>query len=172
MTRLISSLLFVLVAIQISSLRAQSGGNPRSGFSLTLRQLPHVAGKPETMLGLDVKYTNISNKKEYEAMCGTYGALYHLAVTYNGVTVKESEEDRKRRIVAQSNTCRFMSGTQRDLEPGQSRDDILSYDAVKPGTYVFSVDVDTDPLNPKSNANVKSNSITVVMPSPGVATPK
>jgi hypothetical protein len=159
--------LLVLFAVQMLPLDAQTTKSVAPGFRLTLSLGRHSGEIPKKFQVLLIAYTNISDKVEYENMCGNFGNLYHLAVTYNGVPQIESEDIQKERKIRQSGRCHNFSGPQRNLQPGESREDNLYYDTTRPGIYVFTVDVDTSPLDAQNNVTVTSNTITVVVPAPG-----
>jgi hypothetical protein len=117
---------------------------------------------PGSTKALDVKYTNISKKVDYGNFCSIFGEMYHLAVVYNGVPEKEPEDVTKDRIAAQARRCQIAEGPTITLQPGESNEILLYYEATKPGRYEFTVDVDTDPLNPSKNTKVRSNTVTLI----------
>lgn len=134
------------------------------GFTLALS----VPRRDGTMVsyqqGLLVTYTNVSSAVAYESNCGAFGALYQLAVTYNGIPVKEPAEAQRHRKIAESGQCFGGSNPGRNLQPGQSRQDHIYYDTFKPGTYEFTVEQNSDPRHPKDNVTVRSNTVTIVVP--------
>jgi hypothetical protein len=142
----------------------QTANKPDPGFRLLLSKGFHGGEIAATTTVLDVKYTNTSNAIDYGHFCARFGEIYRLDVVYNGIPVKEPKEVTRRRVALQSGFCREAEGPGRNLQPGQSGDDILYYDTTKPGTYTFTADVDTDPLDPDDNVRVRSNTVTIVVP--------
>ena len=114
-----------------------------------------------------VTYTNLSQHVDAETTCSAFGAFYHLRVVFNGITEAETDASRKRRkdMEAAAPGC-IGSNPGRNLQRGQSRDDIIYYEKLKPGTYEFTVEQDGFPHDPKSNVVVRSNTVTIVIPEP------
>lgn len=140
---------------------------PEPGFTLTLSQA-HDGAISFPQIMLIVKYTNTSGRFKYSSRCAP--GLYKIVVVYNGVLQKEPEAAKKRREKLEDGYCLGMP-PRRNLQPDQSREDSLYYDATKPGTYQFTVERETEPHYPLINVTVKSNTITVVVPKQGSAPP-
>jgi hypothetical protein len=56
------------------------------------------------------------------------------------------------------------SGPMINVKPGQSKQNDLYSFAKEPGTYRFTVQLETNPCSPEKNITVKSNTLTIVVP--------
>lgn len=162
------SLIFAMLSVVII---AQTVGKPAPGFTLTLSVGRHSSEIPKNIRVLLVKLTNTSSDVNYEDACLAFHGWYNLTVVYNGVPVEDTDkqkEFKKQRATGECNGSR----TARNVKPGESRDDLFYYDTSKPGTYEFTVDRETFPMNPEKNVTVRSNTLTIVVPEPEAIVPR
>jgi len=147
---------------------AQSVDSADPGFTLTLSRGRHGGEFSKDTQVMVVRLTNTSKGINYEDTCSAFGGLYRLLVVYNGVPVEEPAAKQKERKASESGLCFGGSGSNpaRHLKPGEHRDDFLYYETKNPGTYEFTVERISIPGEPDKSVIVKSNSLTIVVPSP------
>lgn len=162
-----SCLLVAAFAMQTLTLCCQTERMSAPQFTLALKAGRHGGEIAKDTQVLVVTYTNLSQQVDAETSCSAFGAFYHLSVVFNGILEPEAEANRKRRkdLEAAAGRC-VGSNPGRYLQKGQSRDDIIYYEKLRPGTYEFTVEQDGFPLDPKSNVIVRSNTLTIVVQSP------
>lgn len=100
--------------------------------------------------------------------------MYNLEVLYNGVPVKETEAQKERRKKLEAGDCSHGGGSAvaELTKPGETRQDILYYYTAKPGTYEITATKETFPGHLERSVTVRSNTLTIVVPSPGHVAPK
>jgi hypothetical protein len=153
----------LLLMWQTVALHAQTPEEQAAGFKLTLFQSPIRYGVPKSEQVLVVSLTNISQRVMGDTVCSAFGAFYKLIVVYNGVPIEEKEEHRIHRKAMEKGPCSG-SNPGRRANPGQSLEDILYYETIKPGTYEFTVEREGLPGDPDKSVTIKSNTITIIVP--------
>jgi hypothetical protein len=161
--------LALLIAVTPSCLFAQieksiSDRWEEAPFRLELTSVQHTGEIRPTVLKLIVTLTNTSDSWILEDPCSFGGALYKLSVSYNGIPIQEPEEARLRREAkeegeAKGGICNGHGG--RSIKPGEHWEDVLYYEAAKPGTYKLTVERKEFSHGPEESTTIKSNTLTV-----------
>ena len=143
-------------------------------FRLELSRVPHSGEIRESVLKLVVKLTNTSTGWLSEDPCSAGGGLYRFTAVYNGVPIEETQEARSRREAreegeAKGGICTGHGG--RRIKPGEHWDDVLYYDAAKPGKYELRVERKDFVQSPPRIITVTSNTLTVVVDEPDSGRP-
>jgi hypothetical protein len=168
---LTSRLLVAAFAMPTLTLSCQTEQRSTPQFTLALRSGRHGGDIAKDTQVLVATYTNLSQYVDAETSCSAFGAFYHLSVVFNGITEAEADASRKRRKEMEAAAVCSGSNPGRNLQRGQSRDDIIYYEKLRPGTYEFTVEQDGFPHDPKSNMVVRSNTVTIVVPEPSTVRP-
>jgi hypothetical protein len=166
--RYVTPKLFALFFMQAAIAFSQTSGTSGAGFTLTLSKEPPDVRFPEGTQTLVVRLTNTSDTWIREDACEAGGALYKLRILYNGVPQPEPKWIRKRRKTAEAGEAKGgrCSGSNpgRRISLGQSWEDFLRYEAKKPGTYEFTVELKLPQAGLSSPVTVRSNTLTVAVP--------
>ena len=123
---------------------------------------------------LVVKLTNTSKDVMRRTVCESFGGMYNLEVVFNGIPVEKTEAEKERRKKLEAGDC-FHGGGSAVAEltkPGETRQDILYYYTAKPGKYEITATKETYPGHPEKSVTVRSNTLTIVVPSPETVVPK
>ncbi len=171
MRKLALYILVIAFTVQAISLFAQTTEKPEPRFTLALLMGHHGGEISKNEQVLLVRLTNTSNEVIYDQWCLAFHGMYDLAVTYNGVPVEDTEDQKAYKKFRQAGRCNGSTGTA-PINPGEYRDQILYYNTTKPGTYEFTVSRETFPWDPEKSVTVKSNTLTIVVPEPATVTPK
>jgi hypothetical protein len=160
--------LFTLMLVSPHCAQAsESPGQQEAPFKLDLSVVPHSSEIRPTVLKFVVTLTNTSKEWISEDPCSFGGALYKLSVLYNGIPVQEPEEARSRREAkeegeARGGICSGHGG--RRIRPGEHWEDVLYYDAAKPGTYELTVERKEFSHGPGESTTIRSNTLTMTVP--------
>jgi hypothetical protein len=165
MNKLVYRLIVMLLASQTVALCAQMTEKSSPTFTLALSMGVHGGAIPQELLVLHVKITNTTDHVIHQSFCWAIGGLYNVEVLYNSTPLAETKAHQKARKSREAGVCTHRGG--RDIDPGESLDDDVYYDPLKPGRYEFTAEQDTTPHDPKKNATVRSNSLTVIVPESG-----
>jgi hypothetical protein len=165
--------LFVLttLALPLAAIHAQNSGKAEPRFTLTLsmgRRDGTMAPYQQVLL---VTLTNTSNEVINENWCLAFRGMYDLKVVYNGVPVEDTDAQTKYKKFRQAGRCSG-SVVGGPINPGKSKEDYIYYDTTKPGTYEFTVTLETFPWNPEKSVTAQSNTITIIVPEPGAVAPQ
>jgi hypothetical protein len=119
---------------------------------------------------------NISSEKIKMPGCESTRGYFTITVSYDGVPLVEKDAAARHRTeTEEAQNCTF-GAVGGGIKPGDSRMYWVSirarYDVSGPGVYEVTVSRETDPDHPEKSVTVKSNTLTVIVPEPGEATPQ
>lgn len=175
MTRLKWFFAVITIAMLGNIAVAQTEGDSKPGFTLVISMVRRGGMPPNTHYVL-VSQKNTSNRVNNEPSCMAYRGMYDFTVTYNGMPMEETDAVRHLKMTREVRNCGSGPRPQRLTRPGESMELELAvtdyYDMSRPGVYEITVTKETDPDHPDKSITVKSNTLTIVVPEPGVETPQ
>jgi len=178
------NLIALMLLSSTATLFAQTPEKLAPTFALAIDVKPLEAENTPGTLILLVKYTNISDVIQKDH-CAVTSRAYKMVVLRDGLPAEkrktQTENTDKSQDSGKTGTYRIKTllteedschGVDKGIKPGESVKFPLwvssEYDMTVPGTYDITVTREADRWNPEKSVTVKSNTITIVVPEPGV----
>jgi len=185
------NLLVLFFAIQAFTFHAQTAEKPKPWFSLSIVASDPL-NPPEFYTSdrqvVMVTFTNISDADYIDTNTNDPAFGLDIHVLLDGAPAEETEGMRVVREARHpTKHARHVNGVSapqwsgsvqapHTLKPGKSTTFPLAladyFDMTKPGTYTITVSQETFPYDPAKSVTVWSNTITIVVPKPGVTAPQ
>jgi hypothetical protein len=178
------NLVMLLLLSTAVALFSQAPEKPAPKFALSIEEEQLGHGYSATDHELIVRYTNVSDAVQKDD-CVVSPVAYKMVVLRDGLPAEkrkvrseitdESQNSGKTNAYhikvhySEADSCQ---GITRGIDPGRIVKFTLwvssEYDMTVPGTYEIAVTRETDRDHPEKSVTVKSNTLTVVVPQPGV----